>query len=263
MENNLQVINNPVQLASENQIIKSALTGTLVKFAIPYEIDGAVSVSIDKAIFYLGLKTILEDRDMIKITVIDDVKRHFPNLTISEVGVAIESGSKGLYGKVVGLAPKDVFEWLSAYSISEARKIQVAELVNKSEQVPEPTEEQKRRLRWDNMLNAWATFKKNGTFNDHGNAVYNTLVRNGRLKYSREKVVEFIAKAKLQLQNQFNPLNHIGNFVKANECRSILEEMQSKKRNGRVRATARKLMLNQFFAELAEMEMEITDLFQD
>lgn len=264
MGTNLQVINNSDQPVSENQIIKAALTGTLVKSAIPYEIDGAVSVAIDKAIFYLGLKTILEDRDMIKVTVIDDVKRHFPKLTISEVGVAIENGSKGLYGKVVGLAPKDVFEWLSAYSISEARKLQVAELAKQNASTPEPTEEQKRQLRWVNMLNAWATFKKEGSFNDHGNAVYNILVNNGRINYNDEQMADFMRMAKADLMKEYNPLQHVGNFVKASECKAIIAEItNSGDENTRVKVAAKKRALNHFFSELAGMEMEITDLFQD
>jgi hypothetical protein len=262
MEHNLQVINNS-EPVSENQIVKSALTRTLVKSAIPYEIDASVSVAIDKAMFYLGLRTIIEDRDMIKVTVIDDVKRHFRELSIVEIGIAIENGSKGLYGKVVGLAPKDVFDWLTAYMQSELRKNQVAALAKIDEPAPEPTDEQKRLLRWNNMLNAWATFKKDGSFNDHGNSVYTTLVNNGRLKYPRERVIEFMAKATQELKSQFNPLNHVGNFVRSSDCRAVLRELESKKRNGRVKSATRKLMLNQFFAELADMEMEITDLFQD
>lgn len=264
MENNLQIIDNSYLPVSENQIIKSALTGTLVRLAIPYEIDGVVSVAIDKAIFYLGLKTILEDRDMIKITVIDDVKRHFPNLTISEVGIAIENGSKGKYGKVIGLAPKDVFEWLSAYSVSQERKTQVAELAKHNEPTPEPTEEQKRQLRWVNMLNAWAAYKKDGAINDHGNAVYNTLVNNGRINYSEEQMSDFIRIAKADLMKEYNPLQHVGNFVKANECKAIIAQITSGgDENTRVIVAAKKIALNHFFAELAEMQMEITDLFQD
>ncbi|MEB0250038.1 hypothetical protein QN344_07805, partial [Mucilaginibacter sp. 5B2] len=259
MGSNLQIVNNS-QPVSENQIIKTALTDTLVRVAIPYEIDGIVSAAIDKAIFYLGLKTTLEDRDMIKATVYDDVKRHFLNLTIAEVGIAIESGSKGLYGKVVGLAPKDVFEWLTAYSISEARKMQVAELAKQNEAYPEPTEEQKRLIRWNNMLNAWAAYKKDGSFNDHGNAVYNTLVNNGRINYSDEQMGDFRRMSKADLIKQYNPLQHIGNFVKANECKSIIAEITNGgDDNTRVIVAAKKLVLNHFFANMVEMDMEITD----
>lgn len=261
METNLQVINNPEPI-SENQIIKAALTAPLVKVAIPYEIDSSVSVSVDKAIFYLGLKTSSEDRDMIKVTVIDDVKRHFPNLTISEVGIAIENGSKGLYGKVVGLAPKDVFEWLSAYTISEARKIQVAELAKQSEPAPEPTDEEKRLIKWANMIRAWETYKKDGYFNDYGNSVYKTLVDNGKINFTDEQKADFTRMAKADLLREYNPLQHVGNVVKTNEFKAIVAEITSAgDNNTRVKVAARKIALNHFFKELDEMDMTVTDLF--
>lgn len=261
MENNLQIISNSDLPVSENQIIKSALTGTLVRLAIPYEIDGAVSVAIDKAIFYLGLKTILEDRDMIKITVIDDVKRHFPNLTISEVGIAIENGSKGLYGKVVGLAPKDVFEWLSAYSICEARKIQIAELAKQNKVKPEPTDEQKAQMRWNNLLKAWAFFKEHKYYNDYGNAVYNMLLMNGKINFTVEQKEGFKIEALKNLESEYNPLKHIGNPIKVSEMYKLVKDIHEDPKKTRVIAEAKRIALHRFFSDLAEMQMEITDLF--
>lgn len=262
MESNLQVINNTP--TSENQIIKSALTAPLVRSAIPYEIDGAVSVAIDRALFYLGSKMPIEDRDMVKVAVIDDAKRHFPNLTIAEIGVAIDNGVKGMYGKVVGLAPKDVFDWLTAYSISEQRKNQASQLAKEGEPKPEPTDEEKATLYWNNLVNAWLTFKKDGCYNDHGNSVYNTLLANGKINYSDGQMADFMRIAKADLIKEYNPLKHVGNVVKVNEFKAIIAEITSGgDDNTRVKVAARKLALNHFFGELLEMETEITDLFAE
>lgn len=264
---NLQVIKNSENTSeqvSENQIIKSALKSTLVKSAVPYEIDGSVSVAIDKAIFYLGLKTPNDDRDMIKIAVIDDVKRHFPQLTISEIGIAIENGSKGLYGEVKGLAPKDAFNWLNAYTQSEVRKHQIAELAKQSAPAPKPTDDEQVQMAWNNLLNAWANFKKEGSYNDFGNAVYKTLVDNGKINFSDEQKADFYRLAKAELMKQYNPVQYVGNVVKMNECKSIIAEITNGgDQNTRVKVNAKKLALNHFFKELAEMEMDITDLFAE
>jgi hypothetical protein len=264
MEAKLQIIkNSEPEPVSENQIIKSALKSTLVKSAVAYEIDGAVSVAIDKAIFYLGLKTPNEDRDMIKITVIDDAKRHFTNLTIAEIGIAIENGSKGLYGEVKGLAPKDAFNWLTAYSISQLRKDQVAELAKQNEATPEPTDEQKAQMAWNNLLKAWACFKEQGSYNDFGNAVYKTLVDNGKINFSDEQKADFYRLAKADLMKQYNPVQYVGNVVKMNECKSIIAEIiNGGDENTRVKVNAKKLALNHFFVELKEMDIEIADLFE-
>lgn len=260
MENNLQVINNtPV---SENQIIKAALTAPLVKHAIPYEIDGAVSVAVDRALFYLGSKMPIEDRDMVKVAVIDDAKRHFSNLTIAEIGIAIDNGVKGMYGKVVGLAPKDVFDWLTAYSISEQRKNQASQLAKENEPKPEPTEEEKATLYWNNLVNAWLTFKKDGCYNDHGNSVYNILLANGKINYSDEQMADFMRMAKSDLVKEYNPLKHLGNVVKTNEYKAIIAEITTGgDGNARVKVSAKKIALNHFFGDLMQKGTEITDLF--
>lgn len=265
MESNLSVIHHNAELpVSENQIIKSALSAPLVKNSIPYEIDGAVSSAIDKAIFYFGLKTPIEDRNMIKIAAIDDVKRHFGHLTVSEIGIAIENGSKGLYGKTVGIAPKDIFEWLTAYTASEERKHQLASLQKEQQPKPELTDEQKAQIAWNALLTAWAAYKKDGHYNDHGNSVFNMLRINGKISYSKEQYADFLRIATADLKKEYNPLLHVGNPIKANEFKAILNGILTEgDNNSRVKVSAKKIALNHFFAELVNMEMEITDLFAE
>jgi hypothetical protein len=248
---------------SESQKLRSALTtSTMICELQTMEVDGALSAIIDKSIFYLGLNTPIEDRKMIKELVLADVVAHFKRLTILEVVLYIDNGAHGRYGDVRGLAPKDVFNWIQSGATSQERKEHVAELAKQNEPKPEPTEEQKRQLRWVNMLNAWATYKKDGAFNDHGNAVYNTLVNTGRIDYGDELMADFIRIAKVDLMKEYNPLQHIGNFVKASECKAIIAEIiNGGDENTRVIVAAKKQALNHFFKGLAEMEMEITDLF--
>lgn len=248
-------------LPSENSLVKQALQATKINQALPHEIGGAISGAIDKAIFYLGLKTDETDRDLIKLNVIADIKRHFPLLTVDELAIAIDNGVHGKYGAVVGLSPKDVYNWINAYSISNERRENQERLQKEQTEVKEPTEEEKEKLRWDNMINAFAIFKEKGTFNDFGNAVYNYLDKKEKINFSVEQKEDFMRMALINLKNQFNPLQHVGNMVKAGEFKAILNEIIEQPKSIRVVSEAKKVALNTFFSELAEMEMNIEDLF--
>lgn len=257
---NLQ-LNNPNNLPSKNEELKNALTATKIKNSLPHEIGGVVSIAIEKAIFYLGLKTEQSDRDLIKITVIEDVKKHFPSLTLSEIGLAIENGSKGVYGKVMGLAPKDAYLWLYEFSQSTERK-QVLAIVSKENDIPlKPTDEELKSLAWDNTVRAWETYKENNYFNDYGNIVYKYLAKNGKINYSEDQRNDFKRMAKAALNSQYNPSNSVGNAIKMNEHRHILKEVNSSDDNARLISEAKKLALNHFFKELKEIGSEIQDLF--
>lgn len=248
-------------LPSENNLVKQALQATKINQALPHEIGGAISAAVDKAIFYLGLKTEDSDRDLIKLNVIADVKRHFPLLTVDELAIAIDNGVHGKYGNVVGLSPKDVYNWINAYSISNERRENQERLLKEQAEKSEPTEEEKEKVRWDNLINAWELFKQNGYFKDFGNSIYNYLDKKGKIKFTVEQKEDFKRIALINLKNEYNPIQHIGNFVKVSEVKTILNEIESDDKNARVIAEAKKTALNHFFKELADMEMEITDLF--
>lgn len=248
-------------LPSENNLVKQALQATKINQALPHEIGGVISGAIDKAIFYLGLKTDETDRDLIKLNVIADVKRHFPLLTVDELAIAIDNGVHGKYGTVVGLSPKDVYNWINAYSISNERRENQERLQKELAESNEPTEEEKEQIRWDNLINAWDMYKQNGYFKDFGNSIYNYLDKKGKIKFTVEQKEDFKRIALINLKNEFNPIKYIGNFVMVNDVKRILNEIESDDKNARVIAEAKKVALNQLFSELAEMEMSIEDLF--
>jgi len=259
METELSKINPDLQ--SENNLVKQALQATKINQALPHEIGGAISAAVDKAIFYLGLKTEDSDRDLIKLNVIADVKRHFPLLTVDELAIAIDNGVHGKYGNVVGLSPKDVYNWINAYSISNERRENQERLQKEQTEVKEPTDEEKEKLYFENLINAFEIFKEKGTFSDFGNAVYNYLDKKGKINFTVEQKEDFMRMALINLKNEFNPLQHVGNMIKANEFKLILNEIIEQPKNLRVVSEAKRCALNHLFKEFAEIDMEITDLF--
>lgn len=248
-------------LPSKNELIIQALKDVKVKNAEPAKIGISISDAIDQAIFFLGLNKDTTDVGLLKLTVIQDVKESFPLLTVEEVCIAIKNGSRGKYGQPIGFAPKDAYNWINAYSISNERRENQERLQKEQAEVKEPTEEEKEKLYFDNLINAFEIFKEKGTFSDFGNAVYNYLDKKGKINFTVEQKEDFMRMALANLKNEFNPLQHVGNMIKANEFKLILNEIIEQPKNLRVVSEAKRCALNHLFKEMAEMDMEITDLF--
>jgi hypothetical protein len=246
---------------SKNELIKRALQSVKVKDASINELGRIVSASVEKVIFYLGLKLIESDRDLIKVNIMEDVKQYFPSLTVSEIAVAIELGSHGNYGDVIGFAPKDAYNWIYAYVQSLERKEVVTTIEKENRDTTIPSDEELKALAWNNMLNAWAKYKEHGFYNDFGNSIYKMLVLNGKINYTEEQRADFKRIAKSNLNREFNPINSINNSIKMLENKKILAEVNGSPDNARLISEAKKVALNHFFKELVEIGSEIEDLF--
>lgn len=263
MQTGLQTIKDQSLVKSENQIVKEALLAPKIKDSNPDDIDDAISASIEKAIFYLGLKTPIQDRSMIKHSVFNDVTKHFPLMTKDEIIFAIDAGSHGQYGPVVGISPKDIYNWIVAFSKSDIRKTKLIEIEKEQEENPQPSDEQQAQMRWDNLINAWLFYKKNRYVNDYGNAVFNTLEINGKLSYTSDQMEDFRRMAKLNLEKKYNPLNHVGDFVKVSEVKAILTQIRNEDKNARVESETKLIALTHFFGELLDFGTEVQDLFTE
>lgn len=246
---------------SESSIIETALRGVKVCDADNVQISGVVSAALDSAFLYVGLNTSVEDRNATKLMVINDCRKHFSLLAVPEIAIAIDNGVHGKYGEFVGISAAIVYKWLTEYSLSQIRKIKMLE-INK----PEPFEmsnDDKEKMYWNNLVNAWEHYKEHGYYNDMGNAIYRTLEINKKINFTSEQKEIFKSDAKHKLIKEFNPLKHIGNFVKINECKLIIEGLNNGSENSRIISEAKNIALNQFFKELLEMDMNIIDLFNE
>ena len=263
MQTGLQTIKNQALVKSENEVVKEALMAPKIKDCDQSDIGVAVSEAIEKAIFYLGLKTPAEDRTMIKYSVRDDITKNFPLMTMDEIKFAIDAGVHGKYGQVMGLSPKDVYNWIVDFSKSDIRKTKLIEIEKEQDENPQPSDEQQAQMRWDNLINAWLFYKKNGYVKDYGNAVFNTLEINGKLSYTSDQMEDFRRMAKMNLEKRYNPLNHVGDFVKVSEVKAILTQIRNEDKNARVESETKLIALNHFFAELLEFGSEVQDLFTE
>jgi len=194
--------------------------------------------------------------------VTNTIIENYPSLRLIEIPIAFSNGIRKKYGEYFGLCVVSFELFIAGYLNSHERTELVKEAYKVLYEPAEPTEEEKAQLYWNNLVNAWLTFKKDGYYNDHGNSVYTTLINNGKINYTDDQMADFMRIAKANLLKEYNPLQHVGNFVKSNEFKAIIAEITSGgDNNTRVKVAARKIALNHFFSELAEMEVEITDLF--
>lgn len=251
-------------ILSENDKIIQSFNSKKIKDCAERDIDIELSNAVDKAILFLGLNINKEDRFAVKMMSSEDIRNKFPLLGIKEISIAIESGVRGKYGEVFGVAPKDIYNWISSYSLSVARIENHEKWVNENNKPIEISDEQKADVYWIVLIKAFESFKQNnGFYNDLGNAVYNLLDANNKINFSKEQKLEFKAQAISNLKSQYNPIKHVGNIIKMNESKAILTEILSDDKNSRIISEAKKIALNKFFADLFEMDIEIEDLFNE
>lgn len=251
--------NLPVQ-QSRNLLLKPN-----VAEIVKNEVFDVVKASIAQCYAHLNFSVPGEaDRNYLVNEVTDSIINNYPSIRIQEIPLAFSNGIRKKYGEYFGLCVVSFEQFIAGYLNSPERAELVKEKSKLIEEKTAPTEEEQAQMAWKNLLNAWATFKKEGSYNDFGNAVYKTLVDNGKINFSDEQKADFYRLAKAELMKQYNPVLHVGNVVKMNECKSIIAEITSGgDQNTRVKVNAKKIALNQFFKELAEMEMDITDLFAE
>lgn len=244
------------------QKIKAALIEKKIVECSETEIVLSISPAINKAIFYLGYKITDADSELLKLMVIDDIKKSFINLSLPEVVIAIENGYRGIYGEVFGLAPKDVYNWLNSYIHDQVRRNAKKEIQCENDFDNEPSDEEKKKLFWFNLMNAWEIYKKNGFYNDIGNAIYSTLSINKKIEFTEEQRSNFKERAKAIVIAEFNPEKHFGNDIKMKEAMKMVNSVKSGTQEQRVIAEAKRIALNEFFADLLKSGNEIEDLFK-
>jgi len=121
----------------------------------PYEIGNKLNDALTKAYYHTGFKRPkTEEFLQLQIYLADflNSEKQYQAVSIDEISIAIKRGSDGQYGDFMGIAPKSVTGWISAYLQSENRKdAKVIQLhIEEQNQVakPEPTPQEQ----WDNFV---------------------------------------------------------------------------------------------------------------
>ncbi len=175
---------------------------------------------------------------------IKDIKRNFQWIAADELKLAIENGSKGMYGEIYELSYTQIFNWLKSYRDSDERKSVHAEAVKleaekKAKQLPpvEITREQHLREMAEIAFNIYKV-KRNFILIPEDAFFY--LEEGGFLKMPNDEKNAELEKVKKYLKT----------VQPANEWFEVL-------RNEPIKLTARKWVTGIYFEKLIQQGKQI------
>lgn len=255
----LEIMEKPGEAAPLAIYVK-AFQGKVIKSASDAELEAAISEAVTVVNFELGWKAKEEvEYDLTISTLRDDVRIFYPYLTLAEIKLACQLGARGHYGKFIALSVVTVNSWLSAYRMDKDRNTAKRALLEASApKLPEAPKTLTREERVAFALTAYEEYKVKGSFPDHGNVVYNFLEAQGLILFDIERKKRILEGVKLQ---EVAKLKAKGSSAKnALERRSIGFEIE-KVVAGKIdlKGLAKRAALNEYFNDLAELELELSD----
>lgn len=250
------------QIDSEKGLIQAALRGTSIADATREDLVIAISATIERGCFFLGLNKSQPDKDSLKLMVIEDCKRRFKDLTLAEIKLAIDNGVHGFYGEVRGMAPRDVYHWLDSYKKEAIRQESLKELKEGDEIKWSPNDDERARIDMYTLETAWLKFKETGSYIDYGNSVYNILDVNRKINLSVDQKNECLEKAKSYLISYYAQEKRLSDDRKLSDIVAISNQVRDTDRNIRVVSEAKRIALTMFFENMVKEGKDIYQLFK-
>lgn len=185
----------------------------------------------------------------------DDLQKYNGLLSFSEIEIAFKNGWKKEYGEFYGLNNSTYFLWVNAYTLGESRLRVKKMLSNAKENAnmnqPIKSPEEVEYILKAAVLKCFDEFRQGGVIFDAGNVKYNYLDKKGLIKFTKERKDAILTTIKERLRLEC--LN--------NKSRSeTVEKALKKVLNASVLSECKKEALRQYFSELIEMEIELSDL---
>ena len=223
------------------------------------EIKAALSRGINSAIFSMGhpSKGVPELTLMINM-LLSDVKFLGSTLTLGELLLMCQNGSKEAYGQNFGVNVATVNKWMmgmiSDMKRQAAKKSLYEASIPKEETLKEVSEEEFTRL----SIEAFNKFKTTGVYEDWGNIIYLFLERKGLLNYSNERKAEILQIVKNR------ELTRLSAPLSMEEKRGF-DRLKDQLLSGSMdlKGKCRREALLIYFKELVEMDMSLEDLLHD
>lgn len=176
--------------------------------------------------------------------VTSDLKQYHGGLSVKEVSVCFENGSKDEYGDFMGINVRTVTKWLKVYKTSEKRYKTIVEIEKTKQALPAPGKEYGERKMKEMAIRYFEDYKRTG---DPGFAcvtVYQFLQSVGVINHAPDVKITAFKKAKTMLLISKNSLAMPADVLEF-----------------RAKAEAQRGLLCDFFEELVNMQIELIDLF--
>lgn len=254
-----------ITISNQPNEIQLAMQSTMVRNCGEIALNNTVVKAIAKAAQYCGQVITKEDAAFISRNLCDVVTRHYPNVRVDEIPVAIERGVLGDFGEYFGLNVASFTKFIKAYMESQVRIEAAKKLLDVSKDEPKiPSPEELRVMENDIIVNAYSTFCESGSFYDAGNHVYNKLDERGLIPFTAEVKRGFMDKAKTTVELRNNP----STATSLDERRKRAQFIESlakglKSAESAIIREAKQIALNEYFSGLKEMETDIKLLLEE
>ena len=198
-------------MITEAEIRKARIESRMLSVLSPGELKLTIHMAARSLLVMSGF-TVADDLDSnaerIEEAITPKIRTRFPGMCADEIGLAIESGAAGEWGRDTRPNPANCLRWLEAYAQSEARKNVMAALSRRRGPRPEDllTQEQKERMnakaRRESALQAWEDYRREGRLdivtNGFAAMVCDHLMREGVLKPTPEAVEQAYRASRLR-----------------------------------------------------------------
>jgi len=237
------------------------------------EYDALVDI-IGLAIWTMGIteNSMTKDEQKLFIPVAIEEIKSFPNLSIEDVRIAFNRGSRRKYGDFFAMTITAVNIWLTKYEEETKHEamMQLKFVKKKELPVPEVTEEQKIKQHndWlDNVYNYFDEQVKTGeyVFYDFGNRLFNYLKKLKLITLTPEQQENIWKMAVEELKKEYHPKNG-RNFGSRIDLKSIYDNLKldevGKREEDMIIARAKKITIRFYFIKLIRNKKHLRDMIE-
>lgn len=228
------------------------------------EVEKVLMTAIQKAFKDKGQQIDPDQSDHIVNNLTKSVLKSCPYIRIAEIPIAIDNGILGDYGEYYGLNVVTFVSFIKSHYNSQKRADLAKQIKPTEEEKPIPTESEVLEQDKELLIRAFDYYTKHGYYEDHGNYMYKVAVKKLKLfELSEEKQKEFLSQGKVKALEFFKnemilrPLERNTASKNISDAQNLTKDSDGLKK---VYKEALQLALMNWFKELVEMEVEITEL---
>lgn len=232
----LAIFSNPISKLPENDFIvkmNTLITNTHLRCSIPLD-EMQVTATLPE--------------------LCKDLRNSKPAATFEEIELAFKNGYKGEYGDFYGLNNRTYFFWIGAFYFGQNRaRIKKLILESKAEiPIAKKDEAEVEIIMKDACLRSFDDYCKGAVIRDFGNVKYEFLVKHEILNFPKERKDAIYELAKQQARQT---------AIDERQKAETIEKALSKLSPDTIISESKRMALLEFFKDLKESEMELSDMF--
>jgi hypothetical protein len=219
------------------------------------EVEAFMIDLIEKAHIHCGFKC---NRELLLISIdelLNQLLEFFGTLSLPDLDNAFKRGLLQEYGAFVGLSNLTYLTWVKYYMVSDVRKkaLKAAMKVVRELEYVEPvlTEDQKKAIVFEGVINCFENFRKLGVLNDAGNVTYNYLEKLGIINLTNERKAEIRKIVEARMKQEA-----IDNKGTMTIQQALIKALEVDK----IKAECKREALKLHFQMMLEMEININEV---